>query len=269
MADIVSVVNLKGGVGKTAISVNFAAYCGLQGLKTLLIDMDPQTNATFSCITVEAWKDFSKKNGTLANLMGARSTTFDKKITDPNSVIKNNVFKNVDLIPSHLEMFTIDLDISGAAARELVLSRALKTIIPNYEIIVCDCPPNLTIPTQNAIAMSSHYIVPVSPDYLSGIGVGLLLSRIGSFRDDLQLPQIPCSGIVLSRVGRPSVFREESAGSMRQEFPELILDAELKERSAVAESAAKQLPIYKMGDKNAIDEFERMSGEILTRMGYQ
>lgn len=269
MADVISVVNLKGGVGKTAISVNFAAYCGMEGLKTLLIDMDPQTNATFSCISVETWKEFSKKYGTLATIMGARSTSFDKKIPDAKSVIKKNVFENVDLIPSHLEMFTIDLDISGVAGREFVLKKSLKDIIDGYDIVVCDCPPNLTIPTQNAIALSKYFVVPVSPDYLSGIGVGLLLSRIDTFRQDLQLPEIPCSGIVLSRVGRPSYFREESAGSIRQEFPELTLNGQLTERTVVAESAAKQLPVFKMGNADASREFKQVSDEILTRMGYE
>jgi chromosome partitioning protein len=74
---IVSVVNLKGGVGKTAISVNFAAYCGLQGLKVLLIDLDPQTNATFSCISVEQWQKHSSLHGSVANLLG--STTAHKR----------------------------------------------------------------------------------------------------------------------------------------------------------------------------------------------
>jgi chromosome partitioning protein len=68
MPKIVSCVNLKGGVGKTAISVNFAAYCGLQGHKTLLVDVDPQTNATFSCMEPEKWGEVSKKAGTVANL---------------------------------------------------------------------------------------------------------------------------------------------------------------------------------------------------------
>ena len=68
MAKIVSCVNLKGGVGKTAIAVNFAAYCGLQGHKTLLVDVDPQTNATFSCIEPEKWGDLAKKTGTVEEL---------------------------------------------------------------------------------------------------------------------------------------------------------------------------------------------------------
>lgn len=267
MATVISCVNLKGGVGKTALAVNFAAYCGSKGHRTLLIDMDPQTNATFSCINVDDWETFSSTKGTLANLMGVRSTSFSKGAVRAASVIKQGVFHNVDLIPSHLEMFTIDLDISGATGREFVLKRALAPIMDNYDIIVCDCPPNLTIPTQNALALSDYYVVPVSPDYLSGIGVGLLVSKVDSFRQDLQLPTIPCAGIVLSRVGRRSMFRQQSAGSIRQTFANLVLNTELTERSAVAEAASKQLPIYRMNDSAASQEFESVSIEILTKMG--
>ena len=73
MTKVVSSINLKGGVGKTALSVNFAAYCGMKGKKTLLIDLDPQTNATFSSIGVQEWTDVAKRNGTVADLLGARN----------------------------------------------------------------------------------------------------------------------------------------------------------------------------------------------------
>jgi len=73
MTTVVACINLKGGVGKTALAVNFAAYCGINGMKTLLIDLDPQTNATFSTIGVAGWDD-AKKNGTVADLLGAKKT---------------------------------------------------------------------------------------------------------------------------------------------------------------------------------------------------
>src|SRR5262249_25731882 len=80
MAKVLSCVNLKGGVGKTAIALNFASYCGMHGHKTLLVDVDPQTNATFSCMEPEKWGDISKKNGTVANLLGMRSFSAEDKV---------------------------------------------------------------------------------------------------------------------------------------------------------------------------------------------
>ena len=183
----VACVNLKGGVGKTAIAVNFAAYCGSEKLKTLLVDLDPQANATFSCIEVDVWEKVASEQGTVANLLDMRGhTSAEGKTKDATSVIMKDVFPGVDLIPSHLDLFTIDLDLASTTARETKLRRALETIKDSYDIIVCDCPPNLTIPTQNALALCSHYVVPISPDYLSGLGVGLLLTRVRRFCAEME-----------------------------------------------------------------------------------
>src|ERR1700720_4460417 len=114
-----SCVNLKGGVGKTAVAVNFAAYCGRNKLKTLLIDLDPQTNATFSCISLEKWQKHAAKNGTVANLLGVRHhTSAEGKEKPLKEAIITDVFKEVDLLPSHLDLFTIDLDLGSEVARE-------------------------------------------------------------------------------------------------------------------------------------------------------
>jgi chromosome partitioning protein len=98
MPTVLACVNLKGGVGKTAISVNFAAYSGRQGLRTLLVDCDPQTNATFSCIQPDEWGEHSKEYGTIANLLGVRSLTGETNHRDAQTVIKKNVFQNERLV---------------------------------------------------------------------------------------------------------------------------------------------------------------------------
>lgn len=266
MPQIVSVVNLKGGVGKTAIAVNFAAYCGMKGKKTLLVDLDPQTNATFSCVTIETWDKHASKNGTVADLLEARDrANAEGTRRDVRSVVMKDVFQNMDLIPSHLDLFTVDLDLASATARERKLRKALQPIQSAYDIIVCDCPPNLTIPTQNALALSSHYVVPISPDYLSSLGVGLLLTRVKKLCDDLE-HQLDHLGIVISRVGRPAMHRETTVAALRATFKDLVLSTELRERAAVAESAEKNKPIYQMGNADADAEFKSMSAELLTRL---
>src|SRR5687767_2694781 len=93
---VLSCVNLKGGVGKTAIAVNFAAYCGRKGYRTLLIDLDPQTNATFSCISLDVWKKHATRKGTVANLLGVRQhTNAEGKQKTVEQVILPNVFPSV------------------------------------------------------------------------------------------------------------------------------------------------------------------------------
>jgi len=119
------------------------------------------------------------KFGTVANLLGARDhTSAEAKKVKAEDVVVGGLLDGIDLIPSHLDLFTVDLDLAGAVNRERRLEKSIKDIMCDYDLIVCDCPPNLTIPTQNALAASTHYIVPVSPDFLSAIGIALLMSRV-------------------------------------------------------------------------------------------
>lgn len=268
MTSIIACVNLKGGVGKTALAVNFAAYCGSRGFKTLLIDLDPQTNATFSCMDVDAWEEHAQKHGTVADLFGRRRhTSAEGAQRDVADIICSTPFENVDLIPSHLDLFTIDLDLAAATMRETKLRRALEPIKDNYKIIVCDCPPNLTIPTQNALAMSTHFVVPVSPDFLSALGIGILLSRIGELCADLENADLKHAGIVISRVGRPALSRAMTVAALRQQFGSHVLKSEIRERVVVMQATEQHKSVYDMGDKDAIAEFSGVSLEILKRMG--
>jgi chromosome partitioning protein len=265
--EIISCVNLKGGVGKTAIATNFAAFCGRAGKKTLLVDLDPQTNATFSCMDVDDWEKHAKEHGSVADLFGLRShTNAEGRVKEAKDVLHRNAFVNVDLVPSHLDLFTIDLDLAAAPAREKKLQKALRPLLGDYEIVVCDCPPNLTLPTQNALSLSTHYLVPISPDYLSAIGVALLITRVKQLAEDLD-HSIELAGIVISRVGRPAFFRSQTVAALRKTFGAQVLAAEIKERTAVSEAAAKHKPIYEMNDRDAVEEFNAMSREVLKRIG--
>jgi chromosome partitioning protein len=266
---IVSFVNLKGGVGKTALSVNFAAYCGKNNLKTLLVDLDPQTNATFSCITVAKWKDHAMKNGTIADLMGMKKhNSADGQQKDFSTVIIGNALPGVDLVPSHLDLFTIDLDLASSTARELKVKRALTPVLDNYDIVVCDCPPNLTIPTQNALAMSTHFVVPISPDFLSALGVGILLNRVKDFCEDLSHTLVHL-GIVISRKGRPAYHRDQITTDIRASFPTVVLNSEITERVSVSECTAANKSIFQSSDGAAITEFTNFSKELLIKLGVQ
>lgn len=268
MTKIISVVNLKGGVGKTAIAVNFAAYCGSKGFHTLLVDLDPQTNATFSCIDVDVWERHAQEHGTIANVLGFRPQAFAEAArVNVDSILIRNVFPMVDLLPSHLDLFTIDLDLAGAIGREYKLRQALAPIKDQYQFIVCDCPPNLTIPTQNALAASTHYVVPISPDYLSGIGVGILLTRVRQFCSDLQGHNLTLAGMIISREGRKAEHRLQTVSALRTKFGNDVLNTVIKERVSVSVSAQNHNSIFHSRDRFAIQEFTNASEEILTKLG--
>jgi chromosome partitioning protein len=267
MATVVSCVNLKGGVGKTTLAVNMAAFFGRKGKKVLLVDLDPQTNATLSVMTYDAWEEHARKKGTVADILGARQhTSGDGKTKKVSKVLKSEVFQNVDLIPSHIDLFTIDLDMANAMARETRLRKALHEVESRYDLIVCDCPPNLTIPTQNALAASAFFVVPISADFLSALGVGILLKRIKQLGEDLE-QQLKLAGIVISRVGRQAHHRDEIVTALRTQFKDDVLKPHLTERVKVAQGAAKSKSVFDMGDDDATYEFNAVYNEIAKRLG--
>lgn len=267
MTTTISCINLKGGVGKTALAVNLAAYFGLKGKKTLLIDLDPQTNASFSMIGVKGWTKHSAEKGTVADLLGAQKhTSAEGKTKTASEVIFKDAFSNVDLIPSHIDLFTVDLDLAGATSRETKLRKAAKELIKSYDVVICDCPPNLTIPTQNALALSTHYVVPVSLDFLSAIGISLLIKRVEEFSEDLE-HDIMRAGIVISRVGRPAIHREETEATLRSEFGDAVLPTLIHERVQVSQAAQSNVPIFDYENSPAASEFSKVCKEIAKRTG--
>ncbi|MDF3907767.1 MULTISPECIES: ParA family protein [Paracoccus] len=267
MPIVLSSINLKGGVGKTTIAVNYAAYCGNKGRKVLLCDLDPQANASFGMIGVEGWESHVAKKGTVADLLGARRHKNAQGVARGfNDVVIKNAWNNVDLIPSHLDLFTVDLDLAGITAREFQLKKSLKDHIEDYDIVICDCPPNLTLPTQNALAISTNYTVPVSLDYLSVLGIGLLLSRISSLSEDLDV-DLTNSGIIISRVGRPAKHRAETESVVRGEFNGDVLSGKITDRTAISAAMEKAQSIYSSGDQSAIAEFNHIFSELDQNLG--
>jgi chromosome partitioning protein len=267
MTIVLSSINLKGGVGKTTIAVNYAAYCGTKNRRVLLCDLDPQANASFGSIGVDGWEEHTKKKGTVADLLGARrhksAEGASKEFSD---VVKKGVFKNVDLIPSHLDLFTVDLDLAGLTAREFQLKKSLKDHVADYDIVICDCPPNLTLPTQNALAISTHYIVPVSLDYLSVLGIGLLLSRIDVLGKDLDV-KLSHAGVIISRVGRPARHRAETESVIRTQFGKNVLQGKITDRTAISAAMEKCESIFQSGDTSAIAEFNYVFAELDKNLG--
>ena len=218
---VISLVNMKGGVGKTTVGVNLAAHLARdQGKKVLLVDLDPQTNASLSLMSEQAWLDWSSKHGTMADVfeVDAKPKRGGERIALKDCIVHGVVpeIPNLDLIPSHLRLTFLDLDLASRPGRERIFARKLEKVASEYDVVLCDCPPNLQTATQNALYASDYYLVPMQPDYLSSIGLGLLLDRLSYLNTEL-LFMIRCLVVVFSRVRRHVGFHQETMARLPKE----------------------------------------------------
>ena len=202
----ISVINYKGGVGKTTVVANIAAELAWRGESILLIDLDPQASLTFSLMDVDVWEQRYAANTTIRNWYDAyidqdQNLELDSLIISPeriNSIVNRNGGR-VDLICSHLALINIDLELAtrlgGASLRQTrnnflrLHSRLLDglqsgTAQDKYEYVIIDCPPNFNIVTKTAITASDSILVPAIPDYLSTLGIEELQRHISELIND-------------------------------------------------------------------------------------
>jgi chromosome partitioning protein len=195
---VVAVMNYKGGVGKTTLTANLGAVAASRGLRVLLVDLDPQTNLTFSFFSIDDWHDRLKDNCTIRQWYAAelpgRDVSLANLVVTPervNSVLKNNAGQ-LDLISSHLGLIDIDLELAArlggattldGSKRKFLdlhgcLRRALKDSHFNqYDLVLIDCAPNFGLVTKTAIVASDQILVPAKADYLSTLGLDYLVGN--------------------------------------------------------------------------------------------
>lgn len=200
---VVSVINYKGGVGKTTVTANVAAQLAWKGFKVLAIDLDPQTNLTFSFLRVNDWSEDFAENRTIKqlfdSLLAGRDFDISSLIYEPGRA-KNalNGRGKLEIISSHLGLINVDLELatllSGASMRQskqnfIKVHRRLADSLLNvdsdrYDIVLIDCPPNFNVVTKTAIVASDYILVPTRPDFLSTLGIDYLIRNVGSLVSD-------------------------------------------------------------------------------------
>lgn len=281
MPKIVSFINLKGGVGKTTTAVNVAATLAkTKNHKVLLIDLDPQTNATISVIEQETWQERHSSGQTLFHLFDDMLNGTTRFNIDEAILTNVGNIKGLDLLPSSLYLVEIqdaipDMDNKAYVSHVDVVGNAISGIIDNYDYIIIDCPPNLGAITLNGITISDHYVVPTVPDILSKIGISLILNRIENFQKKKKTCEIELGGIIFTKIDYRTNLHKSTMAELRAgDLKEHIFKSEFPQRISVAEAPIDSRPFLTSQTAKRKNDWRETQGlitnitdEFITRVG--
>ena len=229
MGKIVSFSNQKGGVGKTTTCVNMAAYIAAEGKKVLLVDMDPQGNATTGLGFSKSSLEVSVYNVLID----------DEKASD--NIMKTEV-PNLDLMPSNIDLAGAEVELVYKKSREKVLKNALAEVRARYDYVMIDCPPSLGLLTINALAAADTVIIPIQSEYYALEGLSQLMNTIKLVVKHLN-ESLKIEGVVLTMSDNRAIISRQISAEIRKFFGKRVYETVIPRNIRLAEAPSHGVPI--------------------------
>jgi chromosome partitioning protein len=239
MAKVISLINLKGGVAKTTTTVQIAECLSSEfGKKVLVIDLDPQTNATIALIDETDWEKLDNQQQTLFHLFYDKLEKI-KHFNLQNSIqkgVSNLKISNLHLLASSIKFIDIQDRLTEIPVKSgyaignpmEVLKNSIHAELDNYDYVLIDCPPNLGFITRNGIEISDYYLIPTIPDTLSTYGIPQIINTIHTFSTERPL-KIKCLGLVITKYSSNSNAHARGMASLPARFANIFQSLNLPE----------------------------------------
>ena len=256
-AKIISVVNQKGGTGKTTTTENLGIGLANEGKKVLLVDMDPQGSLTISL----GYPKPDEMDHTIGDVLGKM---LQEALLEPKECIIHHQ-EGVDFIPGNIELSGLEISLVNIMSRETVLKQYLNDIKKDYDYILIDCMSSLGMLTMNALVASDSVVIPVQSQYLSAKGLEQLLKTISKVKRQVN-PQIKIDGIVLTMVDKRTNYSKEISSLIRDVYGTYVkvFNADIPQSVRAAEISASGKSIYRHDPKGKVaDAYRALTKEVL------
>ncbi len=252
MGRIIAVANQKGGVGKTTTAVNLAACLAEKGKKVLLIDMDPQGNAT-SGVGVEK----TELENTIYELMLGECSI--------SECIIKEVVENLDLLPTSIDLAATEIELIGAERKEYILKDEIDFVKDQYDFVIIDCPPALSMLTINAMTTANSVIVPIQCEYYAIEGLSQLMHTIQLVSERLN-PELEMEGIVFTMYDSRTNLSVQVVENVRNNIDINVYSTIIPRNIRLAEAPSYGLPIIKYAPRSTgAEAYMALAEEVIKR----